>query len=356
MTIPVVTSAVLTGIFVLNGVAFWLYPILKGADALFGVPVSEEYFRGEQARRRVLGFRVLVVVCTAVTISGSWLLHLGQWGMVVVTAGVLGIVAGLATGHAATRPHRVTASVQAAAVLQPRSRWLYVRPGLEALALLIVLGGMAYLASLYAWAPLGLGEAPARHQRVLRVGQMFTLMQVEVLIAGLFVLMGMAQARVSLPVPPSERYLELRDRYMRLMAETIYLVKLVLIACFAITMAMGIWGALHEREAAIAVGVLGPLVGGNLVMFGGMLLHYWPRMGRLRAQMQELVGPGSLERSADADGWVAGFMYYCPENPSVWVETRMGYGYTLNFARAEAWVVLTALLLPLACLLMAVQH
>ena len=32
MTIPIVTSIVLTGIWVLDAVAFWLYPTLKGAD------------------------------------------------------------------------------------------------------------------------------------------------------------------------------------------------------------------------------------------------------------------------------------------------------------------------------------
>ena len=47
MSIPTLTSIVLTGIFAANGVALALYPTLKGPDAFFGVPVSKEYFRSQ---------------------------------------------------------------------------------------------------------------------------------------------------------------------------------------------------------------------------------------------------------------------------------------------------------------------
>ena len=38
--------------------------------------------------------------------------------------------------------------------------------------------------------------------------------------------------------------------------------------------------------------------------------------------------------------WKAGMIYYNPEDPAVWVEKRIGIGYTTNMARSEAWVML----------------
>jgi uncharacterized membrane protein len=43
--------------------------------------------------------------------------------------------------------------------------------------------------------------------------------------------------------------------------------------------------------------------------------------------------------------WVGGFVYFDREDPAVFVPKRLGIGYTLNFARASAWVFLGAVLL-----------
>jgi uncharacterized membrane protein len=352
MSIPTLVKLVLSGIFAVNGIALALYPTLKGADAFFGLPVSPEYFRSEQARRQVRAFRLLTPLCIAVTIAGVWLLGTSAWAGVLIVLGILSVAIALAVGYDTTRRHRVIAPTRpAAASLEPRSRWLYVRPGLEAISLVMVLGSIAYLASLYAWASLG--EATIASQRMLWPAQFLTVVQLEVFVLLLLLVMGVAQARTTLPAPPSERYLELRDRYMRLMADASYLIKLILIAGFAVEVPLCIWGATNDNATVMLVGILGPLIGGQAVLFSALLLYYWPKMKRVRSEMQEIAGPGSLERSADSDGWIAGFMYYSPENPSVWVESRMGYGYALNFARTEAWGLLAILLLPAIYLIVA---
>jgi len=53
---------------------------------------------------------------------------------------------------------------------------------------------------------------------------------------------------------------------------------------------------------------------------------------------------------ADAeDGWIAGgAFYYAPEDERLWVEKRLGWGWTINFAKPASWWVLSALVgLPL---------
>lgn len=47
----------------------------------------------------------------------------------------------------------------------------------------------------------------------------------------------------------------------------------------------------------------------------------------------------------------AGLFYVNPEDPSLWVETRLGVGWTLNYAdRAARWVT-ALLLLPVVAVL-----
>jgi uncharacterized membrane protein len=77
--------------------------------------------------------------------------------------------------------------------------------------------------------------------------------------------------------------------------------------------------------------------------------------------MMHLHGGPTLEtagsRSAAAH-WRGGIFYVNPEDPELCVNKRFGIGYTLNFGRPEAWVLLGLILLipliPLGlCLLIA---
>ncbi|MBX6342828.1 MAG: hypothetical protein IRY97_10250, partial [Thermomicrobiaceae bacterium] len=43
--------------------------------------------------------------------------------------------------------------------------------------------------------------------------------------------------------------------------------------------------------------------------------------------------------------WIAGFIYYNPDDPALMVPKRFGVGWTLNFARPAAWIFLAAVVL-----------
>jgi uncharacterized membrane protein len=48
------------------------------------------------------------------------------------------------------------------------------------------------------------------------------------------------------------------------------------------------------------------------------------------------------------DAWkVGGLFYYNPNDPAVWVEQRVGLGYTLNIGNSSAWLLIGMLLLPI---------
>ena len=48
------------------------------------------------------------------------------------------------------------------------------------------------------------------------------------------------------------------------------------------------------------------------------------------------------------DAWkVGGLFYYNPSDPAVWVENRVGLGYTLNIGNSSAWLLIGMMLLPI---------
>ncbi|WP_276360618.1 DUF5808 domain-containing protein [Daejeonella sp. H1SJ63] len=49
------------------------------------------------------------------------------------------------------------------------------------------------------------------------------------------------------------------------------------------------------------------------------------------------------------DLWRFGIIYYNPNDPSVWVEKRVGIGWTLNFAHVRSYFIMGLILaIPLA--------
>ena len=59
--------------------------------------------------------------------------------------------------------------------------------------------------------------------------------------------------------------------------------------------------------------------------------------------------PESTKPRIDRDDprlWVLGGIYYNPADPCILVDERHGAGYTLNFARHEAWAIAAAFFVP----------
>ena len=58
------------------------------------------------------------------------------------------------------------------------------------------------------------------------------------------------------------------------------------------------------------------------------------------------------QNSTDARFWKAGFLYFNPEDSTLMVPKRQGFGYTLNFGRPVCWLIFVfILLLPLILIL-----
>jgi uncharacterized membrane protein len=76
---------------------------------------------------------------------------------------------------------------------------------------------------------------------------------------------------------------------------------------------------------------------------------FW--MFRVGQGGQRAVAAARQDIRGDAtpdDAWkVGGLFYYNPSDPAVWVEQRVGLGYTLNIGNSSAWLLIAIMLLPI---------
>lgn len=99
--------------------------------------------------------------------------------------------------------------------------------------------------------------------------------------------------------------------------------------------------ALHPESGSSATGTAGQFPAGNPTFSGQVLSD--PTL--------KPAGDGTLDAF-----WKWGVFYYNPDDDAIFVEKRFGVGYTMNFARPMAWLILGAiLLLPIAIAFLAIK-
>jgi uncharacterized membrane protein len=84
------------------------------------------------------------------------------------------------------------------------------------------------------------------------------------------------------------------------------------------------------------------------LMLFGFGVNYW--MFRVGQGGHRTVAPAARRQvHGDAtpdDAWKAGGWYYVnPRDPAMWVENRVGLGYTLNFGNWRAWLLIAGFVL-----------
>ena len=336
-----------TGIWMLVAVMFAFLPIMKGADAFFGVPVSEEFMRGPHGRRYLHIYWLLLAFFMAGSIGVAWLLAPSPTATILMDAGLLGGLISIAVIFCLVRRHQVISPTDpVAAPLQPRSRWQYINWPLEGLCVASIVASWTYFAVSYRNLPAEFVDASGHLTSKACVAFGVQLLaQLYVFVLFLLLTMGMAQSAVRLPANATDEYVGLRQRYMRMMVGLFYTMKVTMIVFFGGAVALLVRAVAMGSDRELLVAVVGPIAA-YWIIVSGVVAYYAVKMHGLRAQMRELAGPGSLERAADHGGWVAGFMYFNPQDPSIWVEQRIGIGYTVNFAHWEAWLLFAMFICP----------
>lgn len=351
--------------FLLIGAIMWFLPIMKGQDSFFGIPVSTEFYRSRQARTHLRHYRMIVgflagaplgYLLTAMRAGAltPWLLL----GLIVVAA--LGPLAPLVVSWRAVRPHEATeASAQLVLVGEKRPKWAYVTSWVEAM----LLAGLVAVVALAVWQYPRLPERipthwdAAGHADGWQTKSPWPFASILLLMGSihvilLWLLVGISQAAVRLPARRTEEYRAVRERYMRVWARFFDAMRFAIFLIFFGIVWAGLFGIEHQAQGGVPPGMVLVYVGA-FGLFAG-LLWLISRAARLRAEMREIAGPGTMEAAAPTEGWIGGTIYYNRNDPAVWVEKRVGIGWTLNFAHPVSWAFMVlVVVVPIGIALIA---
>jgi len=87
-----------------------------------------------------------------------------------------------------------------------------------------------------------------------------------------------------------------------------------------------------------------------VILACALFLRGWLKQGRVPSQ-------NIPEGRAPDTCWKYGLFYFNPDDSALFVEKRIGIGYTVNFAHASAWIIMAfSLLVPLGLAAWAFSH
>jgi uncharacterized membrane protein len=329
-----VTTLVVAG----NAIYFHAMPRYSRPDILFAVTVPEAFAAGA-GRALVARYRAIVWSGAAAAIAIGLLLavFLGGSGMAMQVAmmvpmaiNVTVAVVAWRLAHREAQAHAVPFSDVRVASLVPRDTSLPGGPLLAAGPFVILL---ATAALVYAYRD-DLSAGPITIKP-------FAPLAFAGIAAAIMLTMAVALARRSRQVAVDGMAAAAEQRFRRFN---------VLVRVFA---AYGVAVSLSAATAASIPGffaVIGrawSFVMVPLILFN-VGVGYW--MYRVGQGFQKAVAPAARQEvHGDAtpdEAWKAGgFLYFNPRDPAIWVEKRIGFGYTLNMGNSRAWLLIVGLML-----------
>ena len=327
------TSYMMLLMVTVHAVFFHAMPRLSRRDILFAVTVSEAFESGA-GRALVSRYRTIVWSGAAVALAAGLLLPVllpgaGRNGFLMI--GVVGGNALVAINawvwaHRKARAHAVAPSAVRVASLVPRDTSL---PG----GMLLALGPFAILLAtallIYVTQESPIAIKPFRQ---LAFGGVY---------AALMLTLAVTMARRSRQVAVDGPAAVAEQRFRRVNA----IVPVVVAYAAAIMLSLGtldsipaFGGALSGRAWLVVL----PLM---LVNLG---VAFW--MIRVGQGGQRAVAPSArqdIHGDATPDhAWKIGGLYYVnPRDPAMWVENRIGLGYTLNLGNWRAWLLMIGMIL-----------
>jgi uncharacterized membrane protein len=320
-----------------NAIFFHAMPRLSRPEILFAMTAPEAFVAGA-GRTLVSRYRAMVWIGAAAALVIILWLPTPQPDSLRGALLMVGIVAGnmivaLAAwllAHRKARAHAVPSSAVRVASLAPRDMSM---PGgaLVAVGPFAILLATALLVYTYGDAAVD-GPSGIEPFRWLGFGGVYVAMMVAVA-------MSMARRSRQIAVEGMAAAAEQRFRRVNVLVPVLvgYAVAIQLSA-----MAVGSIPAFGNTLSG-RVGFVWPLL--MLFNFG---VTFW--MFRVGQGGQRAVAPAARkEVHGDAtpdDAWkLGGLLYFNPRDPAIWVENRVGPGYTLKMGNSRAWLLIAGMML-----------
>jgi uncharacterized membrane protein len=320
-----------------HAIFFHVMPRISRPDILFAVTVPEAFAAGA-GRTLVSRYRAIVWTAAAAAIATSLLLSALQTdGMqgallmtLVVTANAIVAMSAWVAAQRKARAHAVPPSAVRVASLVTRDTSL---PG----GALFVAGPFVILLAtallLYAYrerVPEGTDTGNPFGQ--LAFGAIFVAM-------GLAMAVTMARRSRQIAVDGAAAAAEQRFRRLNVLG--------LLLAGYTAAIVMSVLAIESVPPFDNAMGGRGWLVTFPLMLLGVGVNVWMFRVGQgghravLPAVRRQVHGDATPDHA-----WKVGGLYYVnPQDPAMWVENRVGLGYTLNFGNWRAWLLIIAMML-----------
>lgn len=333
------------GATLLIGLLMLSMPALSRGSTFFAVTVSSEFAGSYAANaivRRYLGITAIAsLVGPALILPVSWWLSrdaaLGvAYGIAPLLPVLGGLVAflhcrGLAMQYSRQPPktHRVSLGRDRLTDIIPGRWWMHVGP-------------YAFLLAAMGWLALHWNGIPDPAFMPANLPQGMAPPRAGFAVFGLPVTMAITLAICHAMMPLGLLIRRLPGHRSRVRSVNAFILGVIWV-----TAAVGAYDTL-----AVLYGerwITGPM--GLVVNLGGVaVIVLLPLFMLAIGHFARPGEPAQGDRSPDST-WKLGLIYFNPQDSAVWVEKRFGVGYTLNFARPTAWLLVGALFAAISALI-----
>ena len=342
----------------LMGIVFWWMPLWGRPELHFGVTVPATFRSSDEGRRALGVYRRGLLISLAVSAALAWIVSGGgiAWmSLATTTIFLVGVTTAYLAARNVVRPHAVAPTTVREAALQAEREPFALGAFALPFALLLLTGAAlsVYWPNVPDPMPMrvdGAGEVLEWGPK--RIGPIVGPLIIGVMMCAMMPLLGAMIFRgVRRPDASRAEAVALHRRRLRAVREALIGGSWLIAAIFALLPFMQLSTRPQTTQlATIAVVVLAHL--GGLAMVIWLLVRHGSAFTATTRAAEAAVDGAPIGDRSDDRFWKWGAIYYNPDDPAVWVEKRIGIGYTCNFAQPAAWWTLGAIIVvPIAVIL-----
>jgi uncharacterized membrane protein len=328
-----------------------LYPRIARRGLLFGVYVGEERWDGAEARQITRSWQIGMILWSLISAGLSiiyFLFHQNPAGMAIVMTllplalTVLAVVMFLRAYYCARGLAAPGLPPPAVALLSATETPLTLPIVILVVGILCGIFAVSYAAMHYADLPSRVpthfgfsGKPDAWRPKSFWTVMLLPLLTL-VMGAGLgSMALLVARAKRAVRFPQTQISVEAQMRFRQAVTRFLCGISLLVAAMLtvgsvgSIRVGLGLERVLSPVMMVIGIGLVVGAFGGTLYL----ALHY----GQGGARLERSAGNAPLTNGlADNRYWVLGAFYVNRDDPSIFVERRFGFGYTINFGNPKA--------------------
>ena len=353
----------LLGFDLLMLAVFMFVPVMRGEDAFFGVRVSPEVYRNEGRRllhRYRLWLFLIFIQIEAIGLLVSFYKGRTEFAQVAPRFLFLPCVMlfYVIFYRQAKRLELVEEHQRFASSLKTRRLADYTNLALEIAIVVLTIAPILVLAYYYPQLPERIpthwnwkGEpdewARKSYYAVFSIAAMLVYMQ------GLILMIkhGLLGVKMTLPAEHAETYLQLKEAALALTIRFMDWMRLLLCILLGSLATKVAFTAVEHLRFLLPVATVATWAS-TLLMFAAIIFAVY-RFYRIDRRLKAEVGRVYVQRQRDAAHWyLGGLIYFNREDPALWVEKLVGWGYTCNLGNKWVYAYITLMIgIPLLLVL-----